>query len=214
MINSILPNPYKIFIRNSFSLLTFFLIFSFSLLHAQTDSTFQSLQSYNTKKNFVFINGSLGGGDYPFAGLGLSLSHQLFKGNTMAGVSFQYIGTTSDGTWSGIDDIQIFPIMLDIRQRFMESKSGRFATFLIVSGGYVVSITGNDIDADGNSFQYNNGWGISPGIGFRFNIFENVGAMLDLTWFHHRHPREWLTPVEQTDYKHYDVGLVRLNIFF
>ncbi len=132
----------------------------------------------------------------------------------MAGVSFQYIGTTSDGTWSGIDDIQVFPIMLDIRQRFMESKSGRFATFLIVSGGYVVSITGNDEDAEGNSFQYNNGWGINPGIGFRFNIFENVGAMLDLTWFHHSHPREWLPPVEQTDHKHWDVGLARLNIFF
>ena len=186
----------------------------FSILHAQTDSIFQSPHSYNTKKNYVFVNGSIGGGDYPFAGFGLNLSHQFFNGNTMAGIGVHYIGNTSDGTWTGIDPVQIIPLMVDIRQTFMESRDGRFATLLIADAGYVISLTGNETDSEGNSFEYLNGWAINPGIGFRYNIFENMGVMLDITWLHHESQRVWLAPVDQMDHKHWDLALIRGSIFF
>jgi hypothetical protein len=187
---------------------------SWSIVNAQTDTTEQAIPTYNTKKNFVMMSASVGGGDYPFAGLGLSINRQFFNGNTIAGISFQYIGNTVQGNWTGINDIQMFPIMLDIRQRFMESPNGQFTTFLIISGGYVVMDPGSDSDVDGNPFDYKNGWAINPGIGFRFNIFKNTGLMIDLTWLHHDSPREWQAPVSYSDRKHWDVGLVRGSIFF
>lgn len=204
----------RIFSAIKYLLCAILLLHGSSMVYAQADTTGQVLQVYNTKKNFVMVNACVGGGDYPFAGLGLSLNRQFFKGNTIAGISFQYIGNTVQGNWTGINDIQMFPIMLDIRQRFMVSPNGQFTTFLIFSGGYVVMDPGSDSDVDGNPFDYKNGWAISPGISFRFNIFKNTGLMVDLTWLHHDSAREWQAPISYSDRKHWDVGLVRGSIFF
>jgi len=188
--------------------------FCFSLLSAQTNEKHQASALFNTKRNYIFVSGSTGGGDYPFGGFGLNLSRQFFNGKTMAGIGVHYIGNTQDGSGIGGNDyVQIFPLMVDIRQMFMESRDGRFATFIIADGGYVISITGNGEDIEG-PYQFLNGWAINPGIGFRFNIFENVGLMFDITWLHHSSPREWLPPVEKKGHKHWDVGLVRVNVFF
>jgi len=189
--------------------------FCFSALEAQTEVNDQTLRSYNTKKNYVFFSGSLGGGDYPFAGLGLNLGHQLSNGKTMIGAGAHYIGNTGDGSGiGGFDPIQVFPLMVDLRHTFTESPDGRFSTLLILDGGYVVSITENGDDDAGNEYEYLNGWAINPGIGFRFNIFKNMGLMIDITWLHHSSPRVWLAPVEKKDHEHWDLGLVRGSVFF
>jgi len=198
----------------SFCTVIAFLLSGAIQLSAQTSGSNKGATQYNTKRNIIFLNGSIGGGDYPFAGLGLTLSRQFYDGNTLAGISFQYIGNTWDGSdIGGIDPVQIFPLMLDVRQQFTGTRDGRFSTFLIATGGYVISITGNGMNEFG-PFEFKNGWAINPGIGFRFNVFENLGLMLDLTWLHHAQGREWLDPVVRKDVKHWNVGLVRGNIFF
>lgn len=175
------------------------------------DQTLQKV--YNTKKNFVFVSGGTGGGDYPFACFGLNLGRRFFNGQTMAGIGVHYIGNTADGTYPVVDPVQVFPVMIDIRQTFMESRNGRFATLLIADAGYVFSITGNGEDAIGE-YKFLNGWAFNPGIGFRYNIFENVGLMFDISWLHHTSPREWLPPIVQKDQRHWDVILFRWSVFF
>jgi hypothetical protein len=199
---------------SKFQIILFAATFCFSILNAQTNSNLQTSAQYNTKRNYVFVNACIGGGDFPFKGLGLNLSRQFFNGKTMAGIGAHYIGDTGDGSSiGGFDPIQIFPLMVDIRQTFMESPNGRFSTQLIADAGYVIRINGHNSNSEG-SYEYQNGWAINPGISFRLNVFKNMGVMLDITWLHLISSREWLVPVEKKDHIHWDVGLVRMNVFF
>ncbi|HUR30491.1 MAG TPA: hypothetical protein VMZ69_03610 [Saprospiraceae bacterium] len=194
-----------------FLLSSFILFISFSVLKAQSSD--ENISQYNTKQNFLILSGGTGGGDYPFASFGLTLSRQFFNGETLAGIGVHYIGNTADTeNWPYVDPVHVFPIMLDIRQKFMESRDGRFATYITADAGYVISITPNGED-DLGEFQYKNGWAINPGIGFRFNVFENVGIMLDATWMHHRHSQEWLN-IDKKEMKSWNTGWVRGSVFF
>jgi len=196
-------------LRKSF-LIAFTALFCLNILNAQMNAKADSTKLYNTKSNYVFLNYSFGGGDYPFAGLGLNLSRQLSNGKTMAGVGLYYIGDTYT---TNPETYQIFPIMADIRQLFMESPDGRFAFLVIADAGYVVRINGHDSNDEG-SFVYQNGWAINPGISFRFNIFKNMGIMFDITWLHHGCARVWEPPVEKKDHVHWDFALLRGHVFF
>ena len=196
----------------NYFLCPFIILASMSGLSAQSSN--ELIPDYHTKKNFVLLSGGTGGGDYPFASLGLTLSRQFFNGETMAGIGVHYIGNTADTeNWPYVDPVQIFPIMIDICQKFMESRNSRFATYIIADAGYVISITGNDIDEFG-PFEYRNGWAINPGLSFRFNVFENVGIMLDITWLHHSHPQVWEVTTKDKEWKHWNTGWVRGSIFF
>lgn len=186
-----------------------FLIFVVSTLSSQ--SGLQTERFYNTKRNFIFLNAGTGGGDYPFASLGITLSRQFFNGETMAGIGVQYIGNTATSNW--VDPVQVFPIMVDFRQKFMESRNSRFAAFITAGAGYVISIIPT-IEDELGIYEFKNGWGVSPGLAFRFNVFENIGLMVDVNWFHHEHPQIWTAPVEQTTTKIWNTGLVRGNVFF
>ncbi len=189
-------------------------LFCLSAISAQLNPDQNIQKVYNTKKNFVFVSGGTGGGDYPFGCFGLNLGRRFFNDNLMAGIGVHYVGNTQDGSGIGGNDaVQIFPVMVDLRQKFMESRDGRFATLLIADAGYVFSITGNGVDNNGE-YKFLNGWAVNPGIGFRYNIFENVGLMFDITWLHHTSPREWLPPVIRKDQRHWDVILFRWSAFF
>ena len=190
-------------------LLSFFLSFS-DQLSAQAPADPPKL--YNTKRNFMMLHIGTGGGDYPFASLGLNLGRHFFDGNTILGIGAHYIGNTATVDWIGIDDVQVFPVMLDIRQKFMESQNGRFSSFVTFDGGYVVSITGGDEDEFG-PYEFKNGWAINPGVAFRFNVFNNVGIMADLSWMHHGGPKEW-TLIDRNEWKWWDTFWFRGNIFF
>jgi hypothetical protein len=182
-----------------------------SALHAQLDSLHH--RTFNTKRNFVLVNYCVGGGDYPFAGLGLTLSRTFFQNNTMIGLGAHYIGNTISENSGDLDELQYFPIMVDIRQKFMQSWDDRFATYLIFDGGYTVSISGNDINQYGE-YEYRNGWAINPGVSFRFNVLNNLGIMMDISWLHHWGPRQWLPPVDRRDIDHWDLALIRWSLFF
>ena len=68
----------RIFSAPKYLFCAFLLLHGSSKVYAQTDTIGQTLQLYNTKKNFVMVNACIGGGDYPFAGLGLSLNRQFY----------------------------------------------------------------------------------------------------------------------------------------
>jgi hypothetical protein len=192
----------------SYLLSTLLLVLAGSNLFAQSRAD----SAFITKRNFISLNYSMGGGDYPCAGLGIALNHRLANKKTWVGLGAHYIGYTVDDEFR--DDVQIFPIMLDLKHEFSLSQDGRFSTFVFLDGGYVVSITGNDVDAYGE-FEYGNGWAINPGIAFKFNILRNFGAMLDVSWMHHTSSRYWLSPdIDRQDIKHWNIGLVRGSIFF
>jgi hypothetical protein len=180
----------------------------------QSTGTTTTTELYNTRRNFVTINGATGGGDYPFAALGLNIGRHFFEGNMLAGVGFQYIGTTDDGSGiGGTDQAQLFTLMLDLRYKFMESSNGRFSTFLIGAGGYAIPINDRDEDSDG-IYEDLNGWVINAGIGFRFNVFQNMGLMADATWLHHAGQRVWEPPSTKRIHMKWDLVLFRGHIFF
>lgn len=195
-------------------LLLMLILFSgHNYLNAQNQTDHLEPELFHTKNKFVLINGGIGGGNYPFNSLGISLNYQFIRSKTMVGAGAQYIGNTSDGMFGEKDPVQTFPLMVDVRQTFMESENGRFATYIFAATGYVISITSNGESEEGE-YEYFNGWGFNPGIGFRYNVFKNTGLMLDLTWFHHSHPRKWLEPVIKEDKKHWNLMLIRANVFF
>lgn len=194
-------------------ILSLILIINQYSVFAQENLVDKDQNIFHTKRQYVMINYGIGGGNYPFQSLGLNLSYQFLKTKTMLGVGVQYIGNTADGTFPTIDPVQIIPIMVDIRQQFMQSENDRFATYILAAGGYVISLTNNRESEEGE-YEFLNGWAINPGVGFRYNLFKNTGLILDITWLHHSQPRRWLAPVIKQDQKNWDVILIRGNIFF
>lgn len=175
-----------------------------------------SLGSHHLKDNFLVFSAGLGGGDYPLACFGLTLSHKAdAEGNSFIGLGAHYISNTIN-TENGLlreEFVQIVPVMADYRQAIKRSGNGKFSTFLFLDAGYVFSITGNEVD-DTGEYEYKNGWGINPGISFKFDIFKNAGLMLDLGWLRHTSRLKWLPPSDKTGKKKWDLGIVRLSAFF
>ena len=168
------------------------------------------------KENFLFVSGSIGGGDYPFAGFGLTLSHKSDpEGKSYSGIGVHYIGNTigGEGALEREEYVQIIPIMLDYRREFSQSASGKFSTYLFLDAGYVFTLTGNEVDQTGE-YEYKNGWAINPGISFKFDVFRQGGFMLDLGWMHHSSRLKWLPPSEQTGRKKWNLAMARLSLFF
>jgi len=183
---------------------------------ATTDSLTPALLTVPFHRNVVMVHACIGGGDYPFGGLGLTLSRRLGQqGKTWVGFDARYIGNTATGGNDfGIDAIQNFPLLADLRQEFRRSKNGRFSILVFVEVGYVISITGNSVDQYGE-IKYGNGWAFHPGIAFKINLSRNAGLMLDLGWMHHTGSRHWLPPATvPDDVKTWNNGLVRGSIFF
>ena len=192
------------------SLLLFILLSISSQLLSQAQEELPN--PYNTRRNFMMLHYGVGGGDYPFGSLGLNLARQFNNGNTILGIGASYIGNTATVDWIGIDEVQVFPLMLDVRQKFMESQNQRFASFVTFDGGYVVSITEGDDDEFG-PYEFKNGWAINPGVAFRFNVFDNVGIMADVSWMHHGGPKEW-TLIDRNEWKWWDTIWLRGHVFF
>lgn len=143
-------------------------------------------------------------------GLGRSFGHSY---NTIAGISANYFGMSANAEDNYVDIVQAIPVMLDIRQAFYRSENDKFSTWVFLDAGYVISITGNEIDSEGE-FEYGNGWGINPGISIKYYAFSKAGFSLDLGWFRHTSRLKWLPPSGKTGQKAWNLGMVRLSFFF
>lgn len=175
-----------------------------------------SVPAKSYRENHLMISGHAGGGDYPFAGFGITLMHQKSASQkSYWGFGVHYISNTIHGEYSleRQESVQIFPILLDYRKEFSRINHGKFATYLFLDAGYVVSITGNERDQDGE-YKYGNGWAINPGISFKYDLTKNTGIILDLGWFRHNSKLKWLPPVEKKGRKKWDLAMARLSFLF
>ncbi|MDX1910641.1 MAG: hypothetical protein SFV22_04100 [Saprospiraceae bacterium] len=132
---------------------------------------------------------------------------------TMLGVSASYFGMSATVEDNYVDDVQVIPLMLDFRQAFYRSDNDRFSTWLFVDAGYVFSITGNEMDVEGE-FEFGDGWGINSGISIRHHTFSKAGFALDLGWFRHTSRMKWLPPSEKSGQRAWNLGMARLTFFF
>ncbi len=182
----------------------------------ESNPLLDSVPNPKSKENYLFVSGCVGGGDYPFAGFGLTLSHKTGQdGKSYAGIGVHYIGNTIGGenALEREEFVQIIPLMLDYRQEFKRSANGKASILLFLDAGYVFTLTGNEVDQTGE-YEYKNGWAINPGISFKFNLFRQAGLMLDLGWMRHNSHLKWLPPSDKTGRKKWDLGMARLSLFF
>jgi len=167
-------------------------------------------QKYNNKFTYIMIHGAMGAGDYVHQGLGLSLGYNFYEFQVGAGV--QYYGSTS---WVNNGEWQTLPIAIDIRYLFSQSKSGRFATFLSLSGGYNVVLS-RDVRSNifGESGRAENGLYLFPSLAFRMNIGKNLGLMLDLGYHMNNAKVYGKTSDTLLGTLRYDNILLRGSLFF
>jgi hypothetical protein len=134
-------------------------------------------QRFNQRLFYPMIHGWMGGGDYAFQGLGISVNHRI-TGRAEAGLGVHYLGQTSDNS---PHQRQTIPLTADLRYAFSESRSGRFAASLALSTGYNFTLNREYFDPRENvQVSVSDGWYFSPGLSFRANILPNAGLMLDL----------------------------------
>jgi hypothetical protein len=134
-------------------------------------------QGFNQRAFYPMLHGWIGGGDYAFQGLGISVNHRI-TGRAEAGLGVHYLGQTSDNS---LHQRQTIPLTADLRYAFSESRSGRFAASLALSTGYNFTLNREYFDPRENvQVSVSDGWYFSPGLSFRANILPNAGLMLDL----------------------------------
>ncbi len=175
-----------------------------------------SIPSPQSRQNYLMVSGCAGGGDYPFMGFGLTLTHRSNPSDkSYFGIGAHYISNTIN-TENGLlrqEFVQIFPIMLDYRREFSRASNGWFSTYLMLDAGYVVSITGNELDQTGE-YEYGNGWAFNPGLSFKFDFLKHTAFFLDISWMRHTSRLKWLPPADKVSHKKWDLALLRLSAMF
>lgn len=141
---------------------------------------------YNSRRTYGMVHGVTGGGDYAYAGFGLSFGVNV-NPNFQIGMGVHYFGQLSDPL--NTPSRQTFPLALDLRHTILRSKSGRFSTMLGLSGGVNFTINGDYYDEVlFANMRMGNGYYFNPSIGLRMNILENLGLMLDVG-YHYNNSR-------------------------
>ncbi len=144
---------------------------------ANTDKSPEPERRFNRNKNIMMLHGHIGGGKFPFAGLGFSIGHN-FHDRWQIGMSVHYLYQTSFRTFP---THMILPLTVEARYKFSQSPKGRFATFFALSSGYKFSIEDRQYDSGLNlNVLVKGGLYFNPSIAFRVNIFPNTGLMLDV----------------------------------
>jgi hypothetical protein len=148
----------------------------------ESDGVFKASKTFNSRKAYVMIHGVAGGGDYAFGGFGLSFGANL-NNRTQVGISAHYLGQTSTNT---TPERQTFPVAVDARYAFAQSKSGRFSSVAAISTG--LNFAAKKVYFDEDSFELvnvGNGFYLNPSLGFKANIMENTGLMIDIGYQMH-----------------------------
>lgn len=175
----------------------------------------QPRRPYFSKPNYLYLSAATGGGDYPFLGGGLTLSHRFARYDKAAvGLSVQYIGNREHGYETNrVDFLKIVPVMIDVRHEFSRTHNNRFSTHLFAEGGYAFNFTANASNEYGE-FEYGNGWIVHPGVSFQFALLSDFGFFAEIGWVHLTGRRNWLPPVERSDLKAWNTILIRGGVFF
>ncbi|HMU04954.1 MAG TPA: OmpW family outer membrane protein [Saprospiraceae bacterium] len=139
-----------------------------------------SEKSYNTSQVKQMIHFGLGAGDYSITDLGISIYHQLLP-TFMVGVSTHYLGVNGKNT--SIPQWQKIPVTLESSYDIKKYNQNRSSIYLKLGIGYSFTLNGSYYD--NNEFinkRFTDGWAVSPGLGYRFNILENTGLNFDVNY--------------------------------
>jgi Outer membrane protein beta-barrel domain len=150
------------------------------VLFCQDTKLIISEKSYNTSKVKPMVHFGLGAGDYSITDLGISIYHQLHP-SFMVGVSTHYLGVNGKNT--SIPQWQKIPVTLESSYDIKKYNQNRSSIYLKLGVGYSFTLNGSYYD--NNEFinkRVTNGWAVSPGLGYRFNILENTGLSFDINY--------------------------------
>lgn len=139
-----------------------------------------SEKMYNTSKVKPMVHFGLGAGDYSFTALGISVNKQVNR-SLMIGLSTQYFGENGKNTF--LIKWQKIPITLESCYDIKKYNKNRSSIYLKLGIGYSFTLNGSYYD--NNEFinkRVTNGWAVSPGLGYRFNILENTGLNFDVNY--------------------------------
>ncbi len=145
---------------------------------AENDGIKKPGKVFNSRRTYGMVHGVTGGGDYAYAGFGLSFGANV-NPDFQVGLGVHYFGQLSDPVTG--PSRQTFPLALDLRHTILKSKSGRFSTMLGISGGINFTVNGDYFDEVlFANMRMSNGYYFNPSLGLRMNILENLGLMLDV----------------------------------
>lgn len=139
-----------------------------------------SEKPYNTSKVKPMVHFGLGAGDYSITDLGISIYHQLHP-SFIVGVSTNYLGVNGKNT--SIPQWQKIPVTFESSYDIKKYNQNRSSVYLKLGIGYSFTLNGSYYD--NNEFinkRVTNGWAVSPGLGYRFNILENTGLNFDVNY--------------------------------
>ena len=136
--------------------------------------------TFNTSSVRPMIHFGLGGGDYSFTALGVSVFRQINPCVT-AGISVHYFG--ENGRNVNFSKWQKIPITLETIMDLKKYKNNRSSLYFKIGAGYSLTLNGSYYDPNENiQKKVTNGWIVNPGIGYRFNILQNTGLNFDMSY--------------------------------
>lgn len=136
--------------------------------------------TFNTSPVRPMIHFGVGGGDYSFTALGLSVFRQINPFVT-AGVSAHYFG--ENGKNVNLSKWQKIPLTLESMIDLKKYKNNRSSLYFKLGAGYSFTLNGSYYDPNESTYKkVTNGWTFNPGIGYRINILQNTGLNFDLNY--------------------------------
>ncbi len=157
----------------------------------------------------VALQVGVGGGDYPFGGLGATVQKHFPRQRSWLGIGVHYYGDKSDfGAYT-------IPIALHGSYELRTDLQGRFGTLVFLDAGYSINITGNYFDEKTQAqLKYGNGLHTYGGLRFRLNVLRNTGIWADIGYFRHTSTLRYVTTNEKARVKAWNMFLFRGSVFF
>jgi hypothetical protein len=139
------------------------------------------MHHFNSRSFRLSLGGSTGGGDVAFGGLGLALHYRAHE-KLLLGISSEYLGETGSGI-SAPYAWQKLPIYLDVIYDLEQHFKGRTALYARAGMGYSFSLDNKFTDPVSNeSRTVSNGFALKTGLGYRVNLFNDMGLHFDLDY--------------------------------
>jgi len=123
----------------------------------------------------------LAGGDYSFTAMGLSIFKRVNSYSSI-GLSVHYFGENGTGSSRPVK-WQKIPLTLESIFDIKKYQNERSSIFLKMGIGYSFTLNGSFFDSEELVIKkVSNGITFNPGIGYRFNILQNTGLMVDMSY--------------------------------
>ncbi len=137
-------------------------------------------QLFNTSPVRPMVHVGLGGGDYSFTAMGVSVFRQI-NPTVMAGISAQYFGENGKNSflykWQKI--LLTVESMIDLKKY----QNNRSSVYMKIGVGYSFTLNGSYYDP--NEYvnkKVTDGWAFNPGLGYRVNFLQNTGLNFDVSY--------------------------------